>query len=285
MGAGTSSHNIERKSIFPPSIFVEFSDVSWYTLLLCRKTFLHLPSPSELSSDWACQFLHDLALAYLSGLSSTIYPSLPVFCFLALTSVLCSCPAPACSPCSLSCALSLAVSPSRPIASHSYKTEAAWIRPLPPGLLLPSSDAMVLKASALFVPLYSLNMFSVCFHHHWITHLFVNVSSLQLDCQKVEIWAQIWLMFIVPKHSSCHVSQYPIRMNEWASRLVFVYIGVFIARHWDCKNLERESKERKERCYPLRVKLGQIKCNWIRWIFCRSNSLRVAEEFLGSSKT
>lgn len=246
--------------------------MSWFTLLLCRKTFLHLPSPSELSSDWACQFLHDLALAYLSSLSSTIYPSLPVFCFLALPLFSVAAPHLPVHPVPFPVLWVLQSVLQGPLQVISTKQEPPGSAHCPQDFSYLPLMAMVLKTSALFVPLYSLNMFSVCFHHHWITHLFVNVSSLQLDCQKVEIWAQIWLMFIVPKRSSCHVSQYPIRMNEWASLLVFVYIGIFIARHWDSKNLERESKERKERCYPLRVKLGQIKCNWIRWIFCRSNS-------------
>lgn len=131
---------------------------------------------------------------------------------------------------------------------------------------------------------------SFCFCHHWITHFFINVLSLTglpatcgMDpnlincCGAQSVWhssiyivGSLWMWV----YESCQPPVYQVFLST---------LNIYCQVLWETARIAL-----KERCYPLIVKLGQIKCKWIRWVFCRSNSLcnplRVTEEFLGTSK-
>lgn len=143
--------------------------------------------------------------------------------------------------------------------------------PSPFGFLLPSRWAMVLYrgvatesfllSSSPFIPF----TYSLCFCHHWITHFFENVLSLTGLPATWDMGPKVW-------HSSTDIVGSPwtwvdvsCQPPTWSlSALNIIYCQVL----WEIAGITP-----KERCNLLSVKLGQIKCKWMRWVFCISNSL------------
>lgn len=137
--------------------------------------------------------------------------------------------------------------------------------PSPFGFLLPSRWAMVLycgvatESFLLFFPLYPLHMFSLllpsldysflwkCFVSNW------TASNLRYGPQSsTDIVGIPWTWVDV----SC-------QPPTWSLSALNIYYQVL----WEIAGITP-----KERC-NLSVKLGQIKCKWMRWVFCISNLL------------